>query len=142
MILLAYTDGASRGNPGHSGIGFVITDAAGTPVASNAAYIGTSTNNIAEYSALIKCLETIAALPEQPHALKVYSDSELMVRQINGVYKVKDEKLKQLHKAVRALLASAPYNFSITHVPRAMNRQADSLANEAIDAGLSSGLLP
>ena len=138
MTVRAFTDGASRGNPGHSGIGYIVYADNGTTILSGHAYIGSSTNNIAEYTALIKCLRALVALPKQPNSVAVHADSELMVRQLNGVYRVKDEGLKNLYREVKAILSTAPFTVSFTHVPRSQNKEADLLANEAIDAGLSA----
>jgi ribonuclease HI len=141
MTVRAFTDGASRGNPGHSGIGYIVYADNGTTLLSGHAYIGSSTNNIAEYTALIKCLQALTALPEQPDSVAVHADSELMVRQLNGVYRVKDVGLKKLHQKVKSILSKAPFTVSFTHVPRSQNKEADILANEAIDAGLSASPL-
>jgi ribonuclease HI len=138
MTLRAFTDGASRGNPGHSGIGYVVYADNGATLLSGHAYIGSSTNNIAEYTALIRCLRALIALPEHPDSVAVHADSELMVRQLNGIYRVKDEGLKKLYLEVKVIVSTAPFKISFTHVPRAQNKEADLLANEAIDTGLSA----
>src|SRR4030067_1895160 len=93
MTILAYTDGASRGNPGESGVGIVLKDEFGNVIGSHFGYIGQATNNIAEYTALAACLKLVKKT-ECDH-LVVHSDSELMVRQLNGQYKVKDVGLKK-----------------------------------------------
>lgn len=129
--LLAHTDGASRGNPGESGIGVIIKDESGLVVYSEATYIGLATNNIAEYKALIRCLEKVSEL--KCDKLLAYSDSELMVRQVNGLYKVRNPGLRDLYFCVRRLIQKAEYSFSIFHVSREENREADVLANDAID---------
>ena len=131
MKLLAYTDGASRGNPGGSGIGVLVTKTDGTLVRSLKGFLGSTTNNVAEYTALIACLQTAAAL--RCTELIVHSDSELMVRQMTGQYKVKDAELKLLHRRALGLIAHARMKFSILHIERAQNAGADRLANEAID---------
>jgi ribonuclease HI len=130
--LLAYTDGGARGNPGPSGYGVVIQDEAGREVAMLSEYLGHQTNNFAEYQALIAALEY--AVQQGPKAIKVISDSELLVRQINGIYKVKNPTLRDLHARARQLIRQLDW-FSITHVLRGKNQQADRLANAAMDKG-------
>jgi ribonuclease HI len=132
MTLFAYTDGASRGNPGDSGIGLLVRDEQGAVVLEENGYIGRATNNVAEYTALIALLKRI--MKTACTRLVVHSDSELMVRQVNGQYKVKDPDLKVHCGKVRDLLARASFEFELRHVPREMNREADRLANEGIDA--------
>jgi ribonuclease HI len=131
MTLHAFTDGASRGNPGESGIGMVLKDEQGKTLASWHGYIGLSTNNRAEYEALITLLERMR--PITCSRLIIHSDSELMVRQLTGKYKVKDAGLKECHRRAAALLAAQAFHTVLRHVPRAMNRDADRLANLAID---------
>jgi len=131
MTILAYTDGASRGNPGESGIGIVLKDALGNVITSQYGYIGKATNNIAEYTALAACLKLVQKI--ECKNLIVHSDSELMVRQLNGQYKVKDEGLKKHFLCIQKILTASPFNFSIIHVPREKNKEADQLANHGID---------
>ena len=139
MTLYAYTDGASRGNPGESGIGAIVKTEAGTTIFSFHRHIGRATNNIAEYSALIELLERMREVP-CTH-LVVHSDSELMVRQLNGSYKVKDPELRRRYDRCRALCQELPFDLEIRHVTREQNREADQLANEGIDSaqGLRAG---
>ncbi|MGH9388625.1 MAG: ribonuclease HI family protein [Vicinamibacteria bacterium] len=125
-----YFDGASRGNPGPSGAGALIQDADGTILAEVAKYLGEFTNNMAEYLALSLALKE--ALRLGIRRVDLYSDSELLVKQINGEYRVKDEKLKLLNKSVRDVLSSFEF-YEIRHIPREQNREADRLANRAID---------
>ncbi|MFO7570660.1 MAG: ribonuclease HI family protein [Smithellaceae bacterium] len=125
-----FTDGACRGNPGIGGAGAVIMDEAENVLWEGKEYLGHCTNNIAEYRALILGLK--GALTEDYPDIEVYLDSELLANQINGSYKVKNENLKQLMQEVRALLASFA-SFSVLHVRRCNNAQADQLANQAID---------
>lgn len=132
MNLLAFTDGASRGNPGDSGIGLIVKSEEGETVLSLNGYIGITTNNIAEYTALLTLLKAMRDIPCSH--LRIHSDSELMVRQVNGQYKVKDQGLKKLHTQVAGLLALLPFPVEITHVTRDRNKDADRLANEGIDA--------
>jgi ribonuclease HI len=135
--LLAHTDGGARGNPGPAGYGVVIHDSGGRKVAALSQYLGRQTNNFAEYQALIAALEY--AVEHGPRALKVISDSELMVRQIKGIYKVKDPTLRDLHGRASQLMRQLEW-FEIEHVLRGKNREADELANAAMDKG--SGAAP
>ncbi len=125
-----FTDGACRGNPGAGGAGAVITDGSENVLWEGKEYLGHCTNNIAEYRALILGLK--AALNHAYPDIEVYLDSELLANQINGSYKVKNENLKQLMQEVRTLLASF-HSYSVRHVRRCHNAQADRLANLAID---------
>jgi ribonuclease HI len=125
-----YSDGACRGNPGIGGAGAVITDAAGNVVWEGKEYLGHCTNNIAEYKALILGLK--GALAEGRKTLDVYMDSELLAKQINGSYRVKNENLKVLMQEVRQLLSSFT-SIEVRHVLRCHNARADKLANLAID---------
>ncbi len=131
MTLHAFTDGASRGNPGDAGIGVVIKTDEGTVIVQERKYLGKATNNVAEYTALIVCLEKIQSL--QCSQLIIHSDSELMVKQMNGEYKVKDVNLKLYFMKAKDMLRSASYSCIIRHIPRSLNKEADILANEGID---------
>jgi ribonuclease HI len=130
--LIAHTDGGARGNPGPAGYGVVIQDTKGNKVASLSKYLGHQTNNFAEYQALICALEY--AVEHGFKALKVISDSELLVRQIKGIYKVKEPTLRDLHARASQLIAQLNW-FNIEHVLRGHNRDADELANHAMDKG-------
>ena len=132
MTVLAFTDGASRGNPGESGIGIILKTAKGEKILSTSGYIGKATNNIAEYKALIACLTLVKKI--ECDRLIVHSDSELMVRQMKGEYKVKDAGLKHCILQVREKLKNASFQFEIKHVLREHNREADELANLGIDS--------
>ncbi|MEN6433868.1 MAG: ribonuclease HI family protein [Smithella sp.] len=125
-----FSDGACRGNPGVGGAGAVITDDRENVVWEGKKYLGHCTNNIAEYRALIMGLN--GALDNGYKNLEVYLDSELLARQINGSYRVKNENLKILMKDIRGLLASFD-SVAVRHVPRLHNSHADRLANLAID---------
>ncbi|HVN49115.1 MAG TPA: ribonuclease HI family protein [Bacteroidota bacterium] len=131
MRIYAFTDGASRGNPGESGVGVVLKNERGERLASLYGYIGKTTNNIAEYTALQTCLKKAAML--DCTELIVHSDSELMVKQLNGAYKVKDAGIKKEFETVHHLLQAAAFQFTISHVPREQNKEADKLANLGID---------
>jgi ribonuclease HI len=131
--LIAHSDGGARGNPGPAGYGVVIQDEGGRKVAALSQYLGHQTNNFAEYQGLIAALEY--AIANGHKALKVVSDSELLVRQIKGIYKVKNQTLKDLHGRAKQLIAQLEW-FSISHALREHNREADRLANEAMDQGM------
>jgi ribonuclease HI len=126
-----YADGAARGNPGPAAIGAVMFDDDGNPVTEVSETIGEATNNVAEYRALIAGLE--AATRFEPQALTVRLDSQLLVRQLSGEYRVKAKNLKPLYEKVRQLLGRFP-RVTIEHVPRERNEWADRLANQALDA--------
>ncbi len=137
--LVAHTDGGARGNPGPAGYGVVIEDEAGKKVSTLSQYLGHQTNNFAEYQGLIGALEY--AVKHGPRALKVISDSELLVRQIKGIYKVKNETLKDLHARAQELIAQLDW-FNIGHAFREHNKEADLLANSAMDRGMREGTGP
>ena len=130
---IANVDGGARGNPGPAGYGVCIRDHHGKLIAELSEYLGHRTNNFAEYSALLAALEY--ALAHGHRALKVISDSELMVRQMTGKYRVNSPDLKPLYEKARALTRQLD-RFSIQHVMRAQNLQADKLANTAMDRGM------
>src|SRR6266550_3320392 len=131
--LVAHSDGGARGNPGPAGYGVVIKDQSGRKVAALSEYLGHQTNNFAEYQGLIAALEY--ALAHGRKTLKVISDSELLVRQIKGIYKVKNAVLKDLHARAKESISQLDW-FSIDHALREHNRQADELANDAMDKGM------
>lgn len=124
-----WCDGAARGNPGPGGIGIVIKDDDGKTIKQHFEFIGHVTNNVAEYTALIKSLNLAGELGFS--ALKIHMDSELVVKQVNGEYKVKNEGLRPLFFQAAGLLSGL--KFSVVHVDREKNKEADKLANEAID---------
>jgi ribonuclease H / adenosylcobalamin/alpha-ribazole phosphatase len=143
-VLILRTDGAARGNPGPAALGAVLIDAAGpnarrsdaTPLATISEYLGVQTNNVAEYMGVVRAL----ALAEELGAREVelLLDSKLIVEQACGRWRVKDAKLIPLHAEVRALLRRFD-RWSAAHVPRAQNKQADALCNEAIDRVQAGG---
>ena len=124
-----FVDGGARGNPGPAGAGAVLT---GDKPFSINKYLGETTNNVAEYTALVLLLQK--ALELGYDEMEVFADSELMVRQINGQYKVKDAKLRELFFQATECIARLK-NFSLAHIPRERNKEADRLVNEAIDRG-------
>jgi ribonuclease HI/ketosteroid isomerase-like protein len=127
-------DGGSRGNPGPAAYGFVLTDPAGSEVVARGVYIGSTTNNVAEYKSLIAGLA--AALEAGASPLAVVMDSELVIRQMTGQYRVKNEGLKPLHAEARAAAAKLP-RVTYSSVRRDDNGRADGLVNEALDQALS-----
>ncbi|MCX5750758.1 MAG: ribonuclease HI family protein [Candidatus Saganbacteria bacterium] len=129
-------DGAARGNPGEAGIGIIIKSGSKT-IKKIAAYIGSTTNNIAEYMALIRGLEETLLLGFKE--ADFISDSELLVKQINGEYRVKNEGLKPLYLHAQSLIKRLKH-FSIQHTYREQNKEADLLANKGIDEQIKSDL--
>jgi probable phosphoglycerate mutase len=131
-VHIANIDGASRGNPGPAAYAVVLRDAEGKIVLELAKKIGRETNNVAEYYALLAALDY--AVNQGLSALRIRSDSELLVRQMQGRYKVKSPELKPLHERASKLARQVAY-FAIEHVRRELNRDADALANVALDSG-------
>jgi len=131
--LIAHIDGGSRGNPGPAGYGVVITDRAGKKIAALHEYLGHQTNNHAEYQGLLAALDY--ALTHGHKALKVVGDSELLVKQIRGEYKVKSPALQDLYQRARQMISQLEW-FSIQHTLREGNQEADRLANMAMDKGM------
>ena len=129
-ILHLHIDGASRGNPGDAGFGVHVTRPDGTEVAGLFGYLGRATNNVAEYEALLHALRY--ALGRGARRVRVFSDSELVVRQVEGRYRVKHPDMVPLHAEARSLLSRFD-EARITHVPREQNKEADRLANRALD---------
>ncbi|HEX3099951.1 MAG TPA: ribonuclease HI family protein [Patescibacteria group bacterium] len=130
-LLVINTDGGARGNPGPAGIGLVIKSETGELLYSHGAYIGDTTNNVAEYSALIKALEESVNLGGT--SLRIQMDSELIVKQMTGVYKIKEPTLQGL--AAKALVLLKKFQgHTFVHVRREFNKEADALVNQALDA--------
>ena len=125
-----HADGASRGNPGEAGAGVVISDERGKTLKEWKSYLGITTNNVAEYRAVLLALEKASTLGAKGVIINL--DSELVVRQLTGEYKVREAHLKPLYQKALELLALFPKH-RLQHVPREENRRADQLANEAID---------
>jgi ribonuclease HI len=128
--LRIFTDGASRGNPGEAGIGVLIEDSSGNRLKEVRRYLGKATNNQAEYTALLVGLQACREMGAED--ISVFADSELLVKQMKGEYKVKHPLLLPLYTEAKTLV-SGLRKFRITHIPRAKNAHADALANEAID---------
>ena len=131
--ITAHCDGGARGNPGPSGYGAVITDTSGAKIAELSEFLGIQTNNFAEYSGLLAVLDY--ALTHSHRRLRVVSDSELMVKQIQGKYQVKSPGLRPLYEEARKRIAQLE-RFEITHALRHKNKDADRLANQAMDRGM------
>jgi probable phosphoglycerate mutase len=129
--VIAHIDGASRGNPGPAAYAVVVESSDGSKLAGFSGYLGRATNNFAEYQALLAALEY--ALRNHYLRVHVQTDSELLARQIEGVYKVKSPGLKPLQEHARQMIARLE-SFSIQHVPREQNHEADQLANQALEA--------
>ncbi len=132
-VLIAFVDGGSRGNPGPAGYGVYLADANGRCIGELCEFLGVRTNNVAEYSGLLAALRY--ATENCYDELRVVSDSELMVKQMLGRYKVNSPDLRPLYDQARALAVKLA-RFSITHVLRGKNKEADRLANLAMDRGV------
>jgi ribonuclease HI len=129
--VIVHVDGGARGNPGPAAVGAVASDISGEPLAERSEYIGETTNNVAEYRAVLLALELARELGA--NEVEVVNDSELIARQVSGDYKVKHEGLEPLH--AEALRALGEFDgWSVRSVPRAENARADALVNEALDA--------
>jgi ribonuclease HI len=136
MTIQGYIDGASRGNPGERGIGFLLRDERGGILHAEGGYLGHGTNNTAEYAALLRCLKKAREFHCQK--LVIHSDSELLVRQYNGEYKVKNTDLKREMQRVRRVVQSVPFAVELQYIPREKNLDADRIANAAIDHHLKT----
>jgi phosphoribosylglycinamide formyltransferase-1 len=130
--IIAYIDGGSRGNPGPAAAGFTLADSDGTQLQAKAFFLGRATNNVAEYTSLVKALE--AAKQIGAEQLTVFSDSKLLVKQINGEYKVKSELIRPFFRQAVNLLGEFK-DWRVRHIPREKNEQADRLVNQALNLG-------
>ncbi|MHC4482176.1 MAG: phosphoribosylglycinamide formyltransferase [Planctomycetota bacterium] len=128
--IVIYVDGGSRGNPGPAAAGFILTDPAGAKLCAKALFLGRTTNNVAEYTAVCKALE--AAKQIGARSLAIFSDSELLVKQINGEYKVKSEQIRPLFRQIVNLLDGFE-NWKVQHITRDKNKEADKLVNRALN---------
>jgi len=128
--VIIHTDGASRGNPGPAAAAFILTDETQNVIEGKGFFLGNTTNNVAEYIGLLKALS--AAKDLGVHSVRVFSDSQLMVRQINGRYKVKSQKLKELYAGCAELLAGFK-SWQVTHILRDRNKRVDALANRTMN---------
>ena len=134
-----YIDGGSRGNPGEAGYGIYVLGKDDQALAEIYGYLGIQTNNFAEYQGLLEALKFARKL--NLDSIEIRSDSELLVRQIQGSYRVKSPTLKPLHEQAKRLIAGIK-QFSIKHVRREMNKEADRLANEAMDTRKTAAYIP
>ncbi|MEJ2703390.1 MAG: phosphoribosylglycinamide formyltransferase [Sedimentisphaerales bacterium] len=130
--IVARIDGGSRGNPGPAAAAFVLADREGTRLQARAFFLGEATNNVAEYTALVKALEATGRLSAE--RITVFADSELLVKQINGEYRVKSEQIRPLYERAAHLLSQFR-KWTVRHVPRQKNKEADKLVNQALDLG-------
>lgn len=126
-VAKVFIDGASKGNPGPAGIGVLILDENKNEISKISEKIGNTTNNVAEYKALLKAITECKKL--NILSVKFYTDSQLLARQINGIYKIKDERLKSIYIKIKGKLLGFR-NWEITHIPREQNVVADKLANK------------
>lgn len=131
-----YTDATAKGNPGPSGLGIVIKDESDEILLTHKHYIGSVTNNQAEYTALLESLSILKNLETAFDFIEFYSDSLLMVNQITGKYKIKDKNLMDYAKTFWDEIKKLDKNFSLTYIPREQNAIADKLANEATKEGM------
>lgn len=132
MKLFIYTDGASRGNPGHASYGFTISDENGKLIHEEGNYIGIATNNIAEYTAVLEAFKFIKKNYQPPLEIILYADSKLLAEQLSGRYKIKNPGLKYLFDKIK-ILESQIGLISYNHIYRSKNTLADNLANQALD---------
>jgi ribonuclease HI len=134
MSYRLYFDGGSRGNPGPSGAGASLVDASGNEIWHDAHFVGLhETNNVAEYTGLLRGLQYVASLPDVATlSVEVYGDSQLVIKQIKGEYKVSHPRLRTLWQQC-VTLAQTPLQVEFVHIPRAQNKRADALANQAMD---------
>ena len=140
--LTIHTDGASRGNPGAAAFAYVIARADESPIEEGGC-LGEMTNNQAEYTALVRALEHALRLGPE-HRLHIHADSELMVKQMRGEYKVKNAELRELYERARDLTEKFTGGVVFTHIRRELNKRADALCNEALDGrrGVPARLAP
>jgi ribonuclease HI len=136
--VIAYTDGGARGNPGISGIGVQIVDEKGNVLRELSQFLGNATNNFAEYNAVLVGLQTLKAMygkKSKEMAFEIRLDSELVKKQLNNEYQIKEPGLVPYFIEIHNLRVSSFPHLSFTHIPREKNKEADRLANEAMDRG-------
>ncbi|MFA6602653.1 MAG: ribonuclease HI family protein [Candidatus Shapirobacteria bacterium] len=137
MELYVYTDGGARGNPGPAGFGVVVKDESEKVIYAHPKFLGITTNNQAEYEGLLHALSWVKSHLPPPSAVHFFSDSELMVRQLTGLYKVKSPLLLPLYTQARTIINDFSFPVYFHHVLRHLNKQADMLANQAMDSYVS-----
>lgn len=133
MRIIIHSDGGSRGNPGPAAYGYTIHTDENVLLFSEGKYIGSTTNNVAEYSGVLHALEWVSN-NTQANTVTVVVDSELVARQMSGVYKVKNETLKEFVKKIKDIEQKLSCPVTYTSVPRSQNKDADQLVNNALDA--------
>lgn len=138
MIISVFCDGGARGNPGPSAVGVVIKDKAGKLIHTIGKRIGFATNNVAEYTSVVEAMNYLAqkSFSINPTGVHFFLDSQLVVSQLNGVYKIKNPRLRELLMRIREKEALVKYPIIYTHIPREKNIEADSLVNEALDKSM------
>lgn len=136
MKLTIFTDGGARGNPGPAGVGFVVINEFDETIYEKGFFIGEATNNVAEYQAVLVSLRWVKEFKSDVSEINYFIDSELVVKQLKGEYRVKDEKLVKLLNLVKTRLSSLKAKVTFTHIPRSKNKRADKLYNLALDATL------
>lgn len=136
MKLIVHTDGGARGNPGPAAVGVVATDEAGKKIFEFGKAIGETTNNVAEYTAVVEAFRAMKEKAIFPQSVDFYLDSTLVVNQINGLFKVKDARLRELLSRVRIAEQEVGGEVHYVSVPREQNRRADFLVNQALDTGI------
>ncbi len=132
MKLIIYTDGASRGNPGQASYGFTISSGKGHLIYEEGKYIGVTTNNVAEYTAVLEAFKYLKNGYPEKLQIDLFADSRLVVEQLSGRFKIKNQNLKILFDQIKILEMEIGSVF-YTHIPREKNFKADSLANKALD---------
>lgn len=134
--LVIHTDGGARGNPGPAAIGYIIESPSGEILKQQGTVLGETTNNTAEYQAVIHSLTWIKQnlVQNPPTTLSFYLDSNLVVNQVLGVYKIKEPHLQNLASQIHTLLKDLKVQYTFTHIPRAQNSVADKLVNQALDS--------
>ena len=137
VVLRVFCDGGARGNPGPAGIGVVVKSSNGKKLHEFGKTIGVATNNVAEYTAVIEALEWIASnFKKKPQHIEFFLDSQLVVLQLTGIYRIKDAKLRILLMKVREKEAQIGGNILYRHIPREVNTAADKLVNQALDGNM------
>ncbi len=131
--LTIYTDGGARGNPGPAAYGFTISDEASNLIYEEGKTIGNTTNNVAEYTGILKALTWVLENISNPASVSCFLDSELVVKQLTGVYKIKNEELRNYVYSVKQIEEKLGVPISYTAIPRAQNKLADKLVNQALD---------
>jgi ribonuclease HI len=132
-MLKVYFDGASRGNPGKAGAGIVVINDRDEIVGKICSYLGEKTNNQAEYLAVLLALDYLQANDINDKTIELIGDSQLVIKQLRGEYKIKDEKLKDLYWQIREYIVNGGFNIKFSHVKREKNKLADEMANKALD---------